>query len=207
MDLGLGAEPWTTLELADAVAPIEVVGLDHAPEVVARAMAHARPGLSFQVGSFDVPVRARLIRVMNVLRDLDPEAVPAVHARVGASVVEGGLVVEGSCGPAGEAGVAHVLRRREGRVVHEALLFWLDGKRGTAPWVFRDRLPRDLLGVPDHPVAAMLDRWMARYRELEPGPRRLERAAEAEPRLQPLSQGFVYRWAVRTTATSGPDPR
>lgn len=193
VDLGIGAQPWTTLELADAVAPLEVVGVDISAELVEAAREHERPGLRFLVGSFDLPVQARLVRCMNVVRDLDPGQVPDAHARIGAGVLEGGVVVEGSCGPEGEAGVAHGLCKRAGRLEREALLFWADGTRGTAPMVFRDRLPRDLRGDRAHPVTALLERWMEAYLELE-GPGRLERAAaQADPQLRSLGSGFVWR--------------
>lgn len=179
VDLGVGARPWTTEELAEAVAPLEVVGVEIAADVVERAQEHARPGLSFVQGSFDLPVRARVVRVMNVLRDLRAHEVPGAHARIGAQVVEGGLVLEGSCGPEGEAGVVHVLRKREGRLHREGLLFWLDGSRGTAPMVFRDRLPRDLRGDREHVVMELLQRWMGAYVGLGDVEDRLWRSARA----------------------------
>ncbi|MCA9568156.1 MAG: methylase [Myxococcales bacterium] len=193
VDLGIGAQPWTTLELVEAVAPLEVVGVDIAPIVVERARAYERPGLTFLSGSFDLPVQARLVRVMNVLRDLVAAEVPDAHRRIGASVLDGGLVIEGSCGPTGEAGVAHALRKRDGTLVREALLFWLDGTKGTAPLAFRDRLPRDLRGDKRHPAMALLHRWQAAYLALAPSDDRLARAAAtADASLHVRGPGFVW---------------
>ncbi len=79
--MGLGALPWTTVELADAL-DVPVVGLDVEVDVVERARALARPGLSFAIGSFDdVPSGARLVRALNVLRDYSPAEAEAARGR------------------------------------------------------------------------------------------------------------------------------
>ncbi|MEZ4318782.1 MAG: class I SAM-dependent methyltransferase [Myxococcota bacterium] len=181
VDLGVGARPWTTVELAEAVAPVPVLGLDIAPDVVERAHEHARPGLSFAVGSFDLPRSARLVRVMNVLRDGWADAVPEAHARIGARVLVGGAVIEGSCGPAGEVGTAHWLRKEPTGLVREGLVLWCDGTRGSAPLQFRDRLPRDLRDARDHAVMAMLHTWMHHYVALGRSPDRFAASIEAQP--------------------------
>jgi len=175
VDLGLGARPWTTEEFAASLA-VPVVGVDRAFDVVARAQQHARPGLFFVVGSYDLPVMGRLVRVMNVLRDLWPHQVPAAHARLGRSVLDGGIVVEGSCGPTGEVGTAHWMQRRGDELVRQALLFWLDGSRGTSPLLFRDRLPSDLRRDLEHPVRGLFQRWAEAHGRVDRGPRRLERS-------------------------------
>jgi len=195
VDLGLGARPWTTLEWAASLRPrgLTVVGVDHAEELVHRARVdHSAPGVRYEVGGFDLPVHGvRLIRAMNVLRDLGPEATAPAHARLGRSLLDGGLLVEGSCGPVGEVGCAHLVRRRGDELVREGLLMWLDGARGTAPLLFRDRLPRDLRGAlaQDHPVKQLLLDWMARYRALPAGPERLAAAAAGLPDLSRVGPG------------------
>lgn len=190
VDLGLGARPWTTLEWAETLVPrgVEVVGVDHAPDLVERARAdHARDGVRYAVGSFDLPAHGvRLVRAMNVLRDFGPDDVVPAHARMGASLVEGGLLVEGSCGPEGEVGCVHLVRRRGDAMVREGVLMWLDGAKGTAPLLFRDRLPRDLRDAQrdGHPIREVLLAWMAAYRTLPVGPERLAQAAEGIPGLR-----------------------
>jgi hypothetical protein len=197
VDLGIGAQPWTTLELAAALPGVEVVGVELAADLVAKAQVYARPGLRFVQGSFDLPVGpARVIRVMNVLRDLGPADVPDAHRRMGQGLLDGGVIVEGSCGPQGEVGAAHWLRR-EGEVLRrEALVFWLDGSRGDAPLLFRDRLPRDLRGAAGHAVMGLFTRWMDAYGDVAAGPSRLARAAAAcgEPGLVMLGERAA-RWA------------
>jgi len=188
VDLGLGARPWTTVEWAESLRPLglEVVGVDHAADLVQRARAdHAVPGVRYEVGSFDLPVRgARLVRAMNVLRDFPPEATAPAHAQMGECLLDGGLLVEGSCGPEGEVGCAHLVRKRGDGLVREGLLLWLDGARGTAPLLFRDRLPRDLRGAAGDPVRVLLGAWMDRYRALPSGPERLAEAARGLPGLR-----------------------
>lgn len=191
-DIGLGARPWTTLELADRVAPIDVIGVDIAPAVVERAREHARPGVRFVTGDLSVPTPCRLVRVLNVLRDLRADAVPAAHARLLDAVVEGGWVVEGSCAPEGEVGVVHALQRQGDTLCRRSLLFWLDGRRGTAPLAFRDRLPQDLRQDRSHAVWILLDAWMTAFRAVDSGADRLARAARAVPHLTPVGSGVVW---------------
>jgi hypothetical protein len=204
VDLGLGARPWTTLELADALAPhgVPVLGVDIAPDVVedARRIAHAQgtsDRVRFAIASFALPVRARLVRVMNVLRDGGPDAARAAHAALAPSVLPGGVVVEGSSGATGEVGAAHWLVRDEEGLRRDSLLFWTDGTRGTAPNLFRDRLPRDLRG--DHPIKAVLADWMAAYLDTTPGPQRL---TDSLVRLGP-GWSAIGRHAVRYRPPGG----
>ncbi|GHJ34459.1 class I SAM-dependent methyltransferase [Streptomyces sp. TS71-3] len=60
VDLGFGAAPWTAVELLGrlrGVAPAtRVVGIEIAPERVAAAQPHAREGLLFRRGGFEIPV-------------------------------------------------------------------------------------------------------------------------------------------------------
>lgn len=171
VDVGLGMQPWTTLELAAALAerlpsPPPVLGVDIDPRLVAEAVAHGRPGVRFVQGDLGGDAPARLVRALNVLRDRSTGEVPAAHAALGASLLGGGVLVEGSCGPHGEVGVVHRIRRAADGLVREALWMWTDGTQGSAPLLFRDRLPRDLRGSAgrEHPVGALLHDWMDAYR-------------------------------------------
>lgn len=152
IDFGLGDTPATTLELAGVLRAInpdlELLGVDHAPARVAAARSFEDPRVRFALGDFDtlpsLARRARVIRVMNVLRGYPVEAVPRAHAQLGAALLDGGLALEGSSDPDGAVLTAHLLRRRGDALVREALLFHTDFSRGFAPWMFRDWLPRDL---------------------------------------------------------------
>lgn len=203
MDVGLGAHPWTTLELVKALEvlehPPEVVGVDVDARVVAGAREVA-PEMRFEVGDLQLAgVRARLVRVMNVLRDRGPEEVPAAHARLGSMLVPGGVLIEGSCGPSGEVGVVHRIRRTPGGLVREGLWMWTTGERGTAPLLFRDRLPRDLRRSvhPGHALGELMAAWMEAYRAVpERGLERLAASVRAlgRPELRGLGPGAV-QWA------------
>jgi hypothetical protein len=79
VDLGYGASATTSLELQTRLAKVrpdvEVIGIEIDPERVAQATQDARPGVSFRLGGFEVPLptgrRATIIRALNVLRQYD----------------------------------------------------------------------------------------------------------------------------------------
>lgn len=142
LDVGLGDEPWTTVELAEAV-DAEVIGLDAVASRVATARRLA-PEHRFEVGEWTGGQReATVVRAMNVVRQLTPAEVPAAHARLGQALRPGGIVLEGSCSHTGDCLVAHVLRRREA-LVAEAMVFATTFARGFAPRMYLHQLPRDL---------------------------------------------------------------
>ncbi|MFC5997770.1 class I SAM-dependent methyltransferase [Quadrisphaera sp. GCM10027208] len=105
VDLGFGASPVTTVELADRlhrVRPdVEVVGLEIDPGRVRAARAAQRPGLSFARGGFELgglgARRPVLVRAANVLRQYDEADVPAAWARVVDRLHPGGLLVDATC--------------------------------------------------------------------------------------------------------------
>lgn len=196
VDLGIGAQPWTTVELAELLHPLPVVGVDHAEALVEQAQAMAGANLSFVEGSFDLPVReVRLIRAMNVLRDGPADAVDPAHTRLGAALLEGGLLIEGSCAPDGAAGAVHWIRKTGGSLVREGLVMWFSGARGLHPMAVMERLPRDLLDAEEHPIHRVLRRWRAALAEQPPASRRLEAAAEAIVGLRsvPIDGGMAFQ--------------
>ncbi|MFT5682993.1 MAG: hypothetical protein ACI8RZ_003920 [Myxococcota bacterium] len=202
VDLGIGARPWTTLELAALIAPLQVIGVDISEELVARARSLDTPNVSFVCGSFSLPMRGvRLIRVMNVLRDGPAEAVASAHTQLGESLLDGGLAIEGSCAPDGEVGTAHWLRKTSAGLVREGLVLWMDGSRGAHPMAFRDRLPRDLRGDRKHPVFDALTRWTDALHQLPASSDRLAAAAVSVDRLTPIpiegGQAFKLEWRPR----------
>lgn len=173
LDVGYGAEPVTTLELAAAVravAPgLEVVGVERDA-----ARVTAVEGVRLVHGDFGALAAlgpACLVRAMNVLRGYREDEVPAIHAALGAATAEGGLVLEGSADTEGHVTAAWVLAKRGGALVREALLFHTDFSRGFSPWLFRDWLPRDLRRrvKPGEPVHALLSAWAGAVEALGPG--------------------------------------
>ncbi len=165
IDLGFGETPGTTLEAAALfreVAPsLEVLGLEIDPARVQAAAPAQSAHTRFQLGGFESLEPARLVRVMNVLRGYRAEELPQAHALLGAALTEGGLAVEGSADPSGGLLTCHLLRRREGVLHREALLFFTAFEAGFAPMQFRDWLPRDLRRrvLPGEPIHAFLRAW------------------------------------------------
>ncbi|NEM92329.1 class I SAM-dependent methyltransferase [Galbitalea soli] len=109
VDLGYGASATTALELHDRLArvrpDVEVVGIEIDPERVRRASLSARPGVSFRLGGFEVPLdggrRATIIRAFNVLRQYDESEVASAWRRMLDRIEPGGAVVEGTCDEVG----------------------------------------------------------------------------------------------------------
>jgi hypothetical protein len=158
LDVGLGDHPSTTLESAAAMRALDpalrTIGVDVDPIRVRAAARAACPGVEFRRAGFALtgapaPLlrdgeRARLVRAMNVVRGYDERDVPAIHAQLSAALAPGGLVVEGTSAADGGGLCAHLLRRGAGGLAREALCFITDFRRGFAPLMFRDCLPRDL---------------------------------------------------------------
>src|SRR6478609_7195742 len=103
VDLGYGALPVTTLELASRLravrTDVRVVGLEIHPERVttARAVAGATD-VQFALGGFELAgLRPVLVRAFNVLRQYPVEAVPEAWATLRAGLGTGGLIVDGTC--------------------------------------------------------------------------------------------------------------
>lgn len=180
VDLGYGAEPVTTLEMAARLrrvsADLPVVGVEIDPERVARAQPCADALTSFVLGGFDLPVRpVRLVRAFNVLRQYEEaEAGPAL-ARLAAGVLPGGLVVDGTSDPYGRVWTAGLLRRDEGGraggtatvTTLEALVLGTNFRGGLDPDAFQTRLPKCFIHrvVPGDPVGAFVDDWKASCRD------------------------------------------
>lgn len=105
VDLGYGATPVTTVELFERlrrVRPeVEVVGIEIDPQRVAAAGPLTRPGLSFRVGGFEIPLPqdrpARLVRAFNVLRQYPPGDVEPAWQLVRSRLADDGLLVDGTC--------------------------------------------------------------------------------------------------------------
>lgn len=103
VDLGYGASPATAVELFErlqAVRPdVRVCGIEIEPERVRIAKALERPGLSFHVGGFEVPVPGNpvLVRAFNVLRQYEESDVAGVWGLVQSRLAPQGLFIDGTC--------------------------------------------------------------------------------------------------------------
>jgi hypothetical protein len=162
VDLGYGARPWTTLELAArlrVVAPgVRVLGLEIEPERVAAALPHATDAVTFATGGFEVPTprdeRPVLIRAMNVLRQYDEAEVGAAWARTAGRLAPGGLLVDGTCDELGRiCSWVDVAATGPVRFTISLRLAGLD-----SPAVVAERLPKALIhrNVPGERVHDLL---------------------------------------------------
>lgn len=103
VDLGYGASPVTTVELWTRLVrvrpDVNVVGIEIDPDRVAAAQPHARPGLRFAHGGFEIPVsgQVQLVRAFNVLRQYPAPDVPRYWAVVADRLAPDGLFVDGTC--------------------------------------------------------------------------------------------------------------
>jgi len=103
VDLGYGASPVTTVELATRLRRIHprarVLGLEIDPERVAAARPAARPPhLDFRQGGFELAgTRPNLVRAFNVLRQYGEDEVASAWKLVLDGLAPGGLLVEGTC--------------------------------------------------------------------------------------------------------------
>ena len=109
VDLGYGASATTSLELHARLtkvrSDVEVIGIEIDPARVALASKSAKPGVSFRLGGFEVPLpagrRASVIRALNVLRQYDESQVLENWHRMVDRLQPGGLLVEGTCNEVG----------------------------------------------------------------------------------------------------------
>ena len=93
VDLGYGAMPNTTLELAGRLrtirADVRVTGLEIDPARV----VPGKDGVEFARGGFELAgLRPDLVRAFNVLRQYPEDAVPAAWSRIQSRLAPGGLL-------------------------------------------------------------------------------------------------------------------
>jgi len=200
VDLGFGARPFTTLELAARLtrlnAGARVVGLEIDPDRVAAAAPFRTPHVDFAVGGFELGgLRPHLVRALNVLRQYDEAEVPAAWTTMTSALAPGGLVVEGTCDEAGRLGTWLTLDAKG----PTALTLAVD--LAMAPSAVAARLPKALIhhNVPGEPVHDLLvaldDAWHRSVSLSSFSPRQRFAAAAAAVRSQgwPVLDG-VGRW-------------
>ena len=155
VDLGYGAQPWTTLELATRLRTVRrdvrVVGL----EIDAARVVPARDGVLFARGGFELAgLRPVLVRAFNVLRQYPEAAVPEAWSTILSGLAPGGLLIEGTCDELGRRCAWVVLDRSGPRTL---TLAW-DPFTVERPSDLAERLPKALIhrNVPGERVHALL---------------------------------------------------
>lgn len=155
VDLGYGAQPWTTLELAArlrTVRPgVRVVGLEIDPARV----VPARDGVRFARGGFELAgLRPHLVRAFNVLRQYPESAVADAWATILSGLAPGGVLVEGTCDELGRR-CAWVLL--DGSGPRSLTLAW-DPLTVDRPSDLAERLPKALIhrNIPGERIHTLL---------------------------------------------------
>lgn len=168
VDLGYGATPATAVELFERLrtvrADVRVCGIEIEPERVRVAKALERPGLTFQVGGFELPLPGRpvLVRAFNVLRQYEEADVAGIWRLVQSRLAPDGLFIDGTCDEIG---------RRVTWVALDAgrpLSLSMSVRFGSfdLPSEIAERLPKALIhrnvpGEPVHRLMQAMDRaWL-----------------------------------------------
>jgi hypothetical protein len=167
VDLGYGALPVTTLELAARLravrADARVVGLEIDPERVRVAREIAGSTVEFGLGGFELAgLRPILVRAFNVLRQYRLEAVSDAWSTMQHQLAPGGLIIDGTCDELGRL-CCWVLLDAEGPM---SLTMACDPFTIERPSDLAERLPKVLIhhnveGQPIHTLFAAADRAWA----------------------------------------------
>ena len=175
VDLGYGAEPFTTLEMAQRLRRLNprlpVLGVEIDPDRVAAALPYSDDLTHFRRGGFNLPLArhpdgrpemVRAIRAFNVLRQYDEAEVTGAYAELAHGVLPGGLLVEGTSDPLGRIWVANVLRRAAAPAWEpEALVFSTNFRGGFDPALFQAVLPKTYIHhmQPGEPIWTLMEAW------------------------------------------------
>lgn len=163
VDLGYGALPVTTLELAMRLRwvriDVRVVGLEIEPDRVRTGQAAVAkglvPGVDFALGGFELAGhRPVLVRAFNVLRQYPEEAVADAWAAMRRGLAPGGLIVDGTCDELGRR-CCWVLLDSTSAV---SLTMACDPFAIERPSDLAERLPKVLIhhNVPGQPIHTLL---------------------------------------------------
>lgn len=159
IDLGYGALPVTTLELAARLRlvrnDVRVVGLEIDPERVRVARQSAPGTVEFGLGGFELAgMRAVLVRAFNVLRQYPVEAVADAWSTMQRQLAPDGLIVDGTCDEVGRR-CCWILLDADGPV---SLTLACDPFAIDKPSDLAERLPKVLIhhNVEGQPVHALL---------------------------------------------------
>ena len=176
VDLGFGAEPWTTLESAQRLRRhnpwLPVLGVEIDPERVAAAEPYGGDGIVFRRGGFNLPLAqdgaapewVRVIRAFNVLRQYEEDAVRDAYREMALAARPGTLLIEGTSDPLGRIWTANIARRSQADETGwamEALVFYTSFRDGFDPAFFQPVLPKNYIHrmVPGEPVHQLMERW------------------------------------------------
>ncbi len=196
VDVGIGAVPHTTLELAQHLAPrvpaLRVLGTDIDADRVAAARRTER--VRFAVADLVPPgLTPGLVRAFNLLRGFSLQAAEVALSRLRQSLAPGGVLLEGTSDKRGRVLVAAMHRRDEaGSVSLDRVVFHLDVALGFAPRMLRVRIPKTLRH--QRRLDPFLEAWTASWAATRPA-----RAATTEARRAwfiATAQHLAPRWPI-----------
>ena len=178
VDLGYGAEAFTTLESAVRFRRInpelKILGVEIEPERVAAAIPYADERTFFRLGGFNLPLApgesVRAIRAFNVLRQYDEGDVLPAWDQLARYVQQGGILIEGTSNPSGAIWAANLLRRVSNGWKKDALVFFTNFHLGFDPLEFQTILPKNYIHrmIPGEPVYDFFNAWKAAAAETSP---------------------------------------
>lgn len=154
VDLGYGESPITTLETWERLQKInpsiQILGVEIDPHRVAEAQPFASENLAFRLGGFNLPLgpdeSVDVIRVFNVLRQYEEEAVEMALRTLGQSLVPGGLILEGTCDPTGRFMAFQLFQKRNSDDLRHIGLVFAPRLRGEFyPRQLQSILPKSLI--------------------------------------------------------------
>lgn len=175
VDLGYGAEAFTTLESAERFRTLnpdlDVLGVEIVPERVEAGLPYSDEHTFFRLGGFNLPLElgetVRLMRALNVLRQYSEDAVGESHAVMGQFLQPGGLLIEGTSDPFGRIWVVNLLRKgAEGELRHEGLVFGTNFHWGFEPGIFQPVLPKNYIHrmVEGEKIYTFMEAWKSAAR-------------------------------------------
>lgn len=170
VDLGYGATPHTTLELAERLSSVKpsvrVVGIEIDPERVSAAQPSSTDRVSFRRGGFEVPLpdnqRADVIRAFNVLRQYDESEVIDAWEMLRSRLSPGGIIIDGTCDEIGRVATWVSLGKDGPETFTIALrLVGLDSPSIGAERLVKALIHRNVPGENIHRFLVELDRQWA----------------------------------------------
>lgn len=178
VDLGYGAEAFTTLESAARLRKhnpnLRLLGVEIVPERVEAALPFEDALTNFRLGGFNLPLKAgekvRAIRAFNVLRQYEEDEVADAHQLLVEQLMPDGLLIEGTSDPLGRIWVANILRKHglgQQRPEIEALVFSTNFRWGFEPGMFQPVLPKNFIHrmVPGEAIFNFMEEWKAAAHE------------------------------------------
>ena len=178
VDLGYGAEPFTTLESACRLRRVNpglpVLGVEIDPERVKRAAPYQDTITQFRLGGFNLPLqegeKVRAIRAFNVLRQYKEEEFQEPVRILGEYLIDGGLLLEGTSNPSGSIWVANLFRKsgQSAALKHEGLLFSTNFRFGFDPEMFQPVLPKNYIHhmLPGEEIFEFFQVWKRAARQM-----------------------------------------